>query len=151
MEPAETTASGVDPPRTRFQSIQDFMKEQDELDVLKAAEAEAHLAANLTKKQKKAALRAEREQLEADRKEKKALVRAKRERLEAEKQRKKTTLEGERLSIEQQANKAVEEVGVVNWVGRLHGNLPPLFTWKSIWLIRLWNTAMQTRAQQEEA
>ena len=51
------------------------------------------------------------------------MIQIERELLETEKQIKKAALEAEKLSIEQQANEAVGELGAVNWVGRLLGKL----------------------------
>ena len=79
------------------------MKEQDELDTLRASDAATYLASSPTKKWKKAAQKVELELLKAEKKQKAAL-------------------ESEKSMIEEQANEAVNELGVENWVGKLLGN-----------------------------
>ncbi|KAG0651849.1 hypothetical protein D0Z07_1332 [Hyphodiscus hymeniophilus] len=103
MEPANGSASAGGGRRAHLQSIEDFMREQDEADAdaTRSAVPAADPAANPTRKQKKALLQEERERLEAEQKAKKA------------------TLETERKCIEQQANDAVTDLGAVNWVGKL--------------------------------
>lgn len=103
MEGGKDGASTANLPRTNFQSIEDFMKEQDELNAGKASNAAVQLAVNSTKKQKKAFLQAERDLVEAEKKQKKA------------------AREAEKKSAEEQANEAVKELGVENWVGKLLG------------------------------
>ncbi len=80
-------ASSKQPPRTQFQSIEDFVKEQDELEVLKASQ----------EKQKP------QPQSQPHPKPKK---------------KPKKEVDGETLAAEV---RAVEEIGDVNWVGRLLG------------------------------
>ena len=103
MEGGKDGGSTANPPRTNFQSIEDFMKEQDELDAQKASDAAVQLAVNPNKKQNKAFLQAERNLLKAEKKQKKA------------------ALEAERKSAEERGNGAVKELGVENWVGKLLG------------------------------
>lgn len=66
MEPTKDgptlTSSGSR--QTELQSMDDFMREQNEADALKVAKLPANLAANPTKKQQKAALEAERKTVE---------------------------------------------------------------------------------------
>jgi phosphoenolpyruvate carboxylase len=102
--PAQASASSSrHTEQTRLQSVEDFTREQDEADALKAAEVAANLTTNPTKKQRKATLQAERD------------------RLEAEQRAKKAGLEAEKKSIDQQANEAIHELGAINWVGKLLG------------------------------
>ena len=103
MEAESSRTSTTNPPRTNFQSIEDFMKEQDELDTQKASGAIINLDTNLSKEQKRASLQVERE------------------RLGVEKKLKKEAADAEKRFVEEQANEAVNGLGVENWVGKLLG------------------------------
>jgi hypothetical protein len=95
--------SSKQPPRTQFQSIEDFVKEHDELDLLKASQEKQKPQPQPKKKPKK-------------------------------------EVDGETLATEAIA---VEEIGDVNWVGRLLGlRSNPFWFGISNVLIAFQNTAM---------
>ena len=91
---------------SNLQSIENFMREYDETDALRAAESVHGTPFNSSKQARNVSLQIARDRLENERKAQNA------------------ALVTEKRTIEQQANEAVNELGAVNWVGKLLGKVP---------------------------
>jgi len=86
-----------------MQSIEEFMKEQEEIEANRVLDPAYNLAASSIKMQRKASMQAEQARFEAEKKQKKAAV------------------EAEQKTLEEQEGDLVREIGLQNWVGKLLG------------------------------